>query len=370
MNCLSENQIQAYLDGEVSKSEGEQLDLHIKQCAFCKEAYERQLANNEFCSKHIDNYLEDLTVEQPKVQLAPVLPFQNHLKQNKGANNNMKPYKKYLLTACALGLVIGGMTMEPVRATVSDAVSIFRAHDIKTVDISLGDLKTLEEGLRRNEGNIDIENLAKVDQRGNECKSIPLSEAQGSVNFPLSDLDGLKGKTPTEVNLMTDGTIDFTLNITNVNEIMKTLGAEKLFNTELDGKTFSIYTPGSVSMTYALDDKGGRNDLTYTQTKFPEITAPQGTDVQDLVASIASLGILPPSLQSQLKSMTDVNHTLYLPNIDNMVESFEMGGQTFYGHFETGEYAYGSVMWMENGIVKALDGNFTKADLEKLIKGE
>lgn len=369
MNCLSENQIQAYLDGEVSKSEGEQIVMHMEQCAFCKNAYERQLANNEFCEKHITNYLEGF-VEQPKTSLAPVLPFNNHQKLNKGAKNNMKSYKKYLLTACALGLIVGGMTMEPVRATVSDAISIFRAQNIKTVDISLGDLKTLEESLSRHEGNIDIENLAKVDQRGSDYKDIPLSEAQSSVNFPLTDLPGLKGKNPTEVNLTTDGQMDFTLNINNVNALMKTLGAEKLFNTELDGKTFSIYTPGSVSMTYVLDDSDRGSRLTYAQTKFPEITAPQGTDVQDLVASIASLGILPRELQTQLKSMTDINNTLYLPNVDNMVETFEIGGQTFYGHFETGEYAYGSVMWMENGIVKALNGDFTKEDLEKFVKGE
>ena len=369
MNCLSENQIQAYLDGEVSASEAAQLAEHMTQCQFCKDAYERLEANNQFCQLHIGGFLESLETLEKANSIAPLIPIRNHLNQNKGAKNNMKTYKKYLLTACALGLIVGGMTMEPVRATVSDMVSIFRAQDIKTVNISLADLKSLEEGISKQETNINIDNLAKVEQKGSEYKTIGATEAQGSVNFPLSDLPGFKGQTPTEVNLTTDGKMDFTLNIGNVNELMKTLGAEKLFDSSLDGKTFSIYTPASVSMQYEIDSAAHKR-ITYSQTKFPEITAPQGTNVQDLVASIASLGILPSELQNQLKSMTDINNTLYLPNVDGMLDTFEVNGLKMYGHFETGEYAYGSVMWMENGIVKALNGDFTKADLEKLIKGE
>lgn len=369
MNCLSDNQIQAYLDGEVSASEAARLAEHMTQCRFCKAAYERLEANDQFCQKHIGGFLEALDTTKTEMPLAPILPIENHLNRNKGAKNNMKAYKKYLLTACAVGLVVGGLTVEPVRATVSDMVSIFRAQDIKTVDISLADLKALEEGIAKQEGKIDIENLAKIEQKGSEFKTISLAEAQSSVNFPLSDLAGLQGKTPKEVNLSTEGKIDFTLNIENVNNLMKTLGAEKLFDSSLDGKTFSIYTPGSISMYYETD-AATHKGITYSQTKFPEVTAPQGTNVQDLVASIASLGILPSELQSQLKSMTDINNTLYLPNIDGSLETIDVNGIKVYGSFESGVHSYGSAMWMENGIVKALYGDFTKEDLTKLIKGE
>ncbi len=374
MNCLSNNQIQAYLDGELSKSEGELLVYHLEQCLFCRESYENQRVDQEFCNLRIRNYNNLYATEKTEVPSLPLLLIGKYSKQNKGANQHMKTYKKYLLTACALVLVIGGMAMEPVRAAVGDVVSIFRAQNIKTMDISLGDLKTLEENIRHQEGNIDIENLAKVAQQGNEYKVISESEAQSSVDFPLTDLPGLKGKTLSEVNMMTAGKIDFTLNIANVNQLMKTLGAKKLFDMELDGKTFSINSAASVSMTYALDTQGsfnkhGINQVTYTQTKLPEITAPQGVSIQDLVDAIGSLSVLPSNLQSQLKSMTDVDKTLYLPNVDGTVESFDLGDQTFYGYFETGDYTYGSVMWMENDIVKALTGDFTKEDLEKIIKG-
>lgn len=370
MNCLSDNQLQAFLDEEGTELEKAQIALHLEQCQFCQAAYERLQENNLFCKAHIGNYQETVWAETSIKPTARIIPIENHHNKNRGVTKTMKTYKKYLMTACALGLVVMGFTVEPVRAAVGDAVSIFRAQDIKTVDISLNDLKELEQSLAKQEGSIDIENLAKIKQNGSENKKITKDEAQGSVNYPLSSLAGLEGVEPTEVNLVTNGQMDFTLNIANVNQLMKTLGAEKLFDESLDGKTFSLYTPGTISMSYELGTKENSKYVSYTQSKFPEITAPEGTNVQDLVASIASLGILPSELQSKLKSMTDLEKTLYLPNVNGMLEPFEVAGQTYYGQFETGEYAFANVIWMENGVVKAVTGNFNKVDFEKMIKGD
>lgn len=368
MNCLSDNLIQAFIDGEGTEVEKAGVIKHLGLCSDCRKKYEQHLEANEFCSNALESYagsMERIVFQKP---LAPIIPLEKHMKPQKGVTASMKPYKKYLLTACALGLIVTGLTMEPVRAAVGDLVSIFRAESIKSVDISLGDLKQLEEAISTRQGEINIENLAEIKQNGGEYKNISATEAQGAVTFKLSPLAGLKDAVPTEVSVMTAQQIDFTLNIDNVNSLMGTLGAEKLFNKNLDGKTFSIQMPATLTMNY--NNEAENKYISYSQTKMPQIMAPEGTNVTDLIDAVSSLGILPAELQSKLKSMKDMDQTLYLPNVNNSVEEMSINGLMVFGNFEkTNDNQIGYAIWLEDGILKHVSGNFDKAELEQMIKG-
>ena len=210
--------------------------------------------------------------------------------------------------------------------------------------------------------------MAEIKQNGGEYKNISAAEAQNAVTFKLSPLAGLKDAVPTEVSVMTAQQIDFTLNIANVNSLMETLGADKLFNKNLDGKTFSIQMPATLTMNY--NDEAKNQRISYSQTKMPQIMAPEGTNVTDLVDAVSSMGILPAELQSKLKSMTDMDQTLYIPNVDNSLEEMNINGLTVFGNFEkSNDYQMGYAVWLDDGILKLLNGNFDKADLEQMIKG-
>lgn len=42
MNCLQDNNIQAYIDRELSSNEMEAMDKHLEECSFCKEKVEKR----------------------------------------------------------------------------------------------------------------------------------------------------------------------------------------------------------------------------------------------------------------------------------------------------------------------------------------
>lgn len=280
----------------------------------------------------------------------------------------MKSYKKVLAAVCIVGVMVAGMAIEPVRAAVGDMVSVFRATNIKTVDVSLGDLKQIETAISEHKGEINVDNLAQIKQTGGERKDISLEEAKTAVDFTTAPLNGLKDKIPTSNSVTTPLKVELTLKIGNVNSLMTSLGAKQLFDKSLDGKTITILMPATLTSEYRLNEKD--DQIEYTQTKLPEIYAPDGTNMQELVSAVSSLGILPSELQSKLKSMTDLDKTLYLPNVDNAITPIKINGFDVYASFDKGEdYKYGTAMWLEDGVLKILTGSFDQADLEALIKG-
>lgn len=367
MNCLSENQLQAYIDSELDEESALIVKTHLETCQPCNRLFEKMEAANGFASAKINAYLADVDAKSTLSTYTPV----NQIKPIRGGEKNfMKSYKRYIATAAAVCLLVAGFTVEPVRAAVSDAVSIFRANDIKTMDISLEDLSALEKALSQNEGKIDIENLAKVETTGGTTKTVSLAEAENGVTFKLKSLKGLVGQNPKEIDLTEAATMTFQLNVDKVNSLMKTLGATKYFSKDLDNKPFAIYTAGTVSMQYEIAKGEKTQYINFVQTKFPEITAPAGTSTKELTEAIASLGVLPTNLQSQIKSMAEANETLYIPNVNGMLEKIEIGGVNYYVQFDKEDGYFSSAIWTEDGALNMLSGNFDQEDFKKFILGE
>lgn len=367
MNCLSENQLQALIDSELDEKSALSVKKHLESCQACNALFEKMEDVNGFTSGKIDTYIADVDAKSTLSSHTPL----NTIKPVRGGEKNfMKSYKRYIATAAAVCLLVVGFTVEPVRAAVSDAVSIFRANDIKTMDISLEDLSALEKALSQNEGNIDIENLAKVETTGGTSKTVSLSDAEKGITFKLKSLKGLEGQSPKDIYLTEASNMTFQLNVDKVNSLMKTLGATKFFSKDLDNKPFSIYTAGTVSMQYEIAKGEKTQYISYVQTRFPEITAPTGTSVSELTEAIASLGILPSNLQSQIRSMADANEILYIPNINGMLEKMEIGGVNYFVQFDKEEGYYSNAIWTEDGALNMLSGNFDKEDFKKLILGE
>lgn len=384
MNCLGENLIQMYIDGETDEPTRQKIEGHLSHCSGCRAQYEAMLEDNAFCLDVFSDYgaaldQEMLQVEEKPFTAAPVQleSYRNQkikkqtVKPNEGVKNKMKKYQKYIASVAVVGLIVTGMSIEPVRASVSDVVSIFRAEQMKTMDISLASLQEVERALSEKDGKINIENLAQINQVGGDSKNFTsLEAAEAEMGFGVTPLTGLDGRYQlNDISGITKQSIDFTLEIDAVNELMKTLGAEKLFDTSLDGKTFSVHMSPSVSVGY--EDSANHKYVNYSMTKMPQVVAPAGTDINELVSCIASLGILPREIQNQLKNMTDMGETLYIPNVNGTVKTFEMNGKKVFGSFSENEsYQYGYITWLENGIIHVISGDINQADAEALLSGK
>lgn len=269
--------------------------------------------------------------------------------------------KKYKNIAVAAGLAIvltTCITVKPIRAAVADAVSIFRAKDIKSVNISIDDIKKLETALSEGKTDIDIDKIGKVNFQGGEQNAVTIDEARNLLPFAISTPKNLSDQFTESIFINEPSKIDFTLNVENVNGILKAFGNGNVFPKTLDGKTFSLNMAGVLNATY--EDVTNNKYITVTESTVPEIIVPSEANVDEIFNALSELSVLPPEMQTQLKSMKDWKSTLYVPNVNNQFEELNINGAKAVASFNDG---YSSILILKDNVIIAINGNLTKSEI-------
>lgn len=361
MICPNDGKIQAYIDDELNETEMEEIERHISECEKCKKSYESLKSIDNFVFEKINDYGngESTSFNNKKSK---------YLEQEiykKGEFNFMKRYKKTIIAA-SLGVVITScVAVQPIRAAISNAVSIFRASDIKGINITLDDVKKLQKELESKTMDINIDSIGKVKQEGGEYKKVTLEDAKKEIPFNLYMPKNMEKRTPENVNLVRATKIDFTLNVENINSLMKSLGGKKVFPVALDQKTFTLNLPDTLSMDYS-DEK---SYITITESKVPEITGPSEENIKDVVDALSELPILPANIQKQLKGIKDWKNTLYIPNFEGSLEELDINGVKAFGHFENnGEYKNSRILFLKDGVLVGINGNIDRNEIIEIAK--
>lgn len=363
MQCPNEGTIQAFIDKELNPSEMKELEIHLFQCNRCKETYRNLSTINSFVFNKIQDYTEYSDNNYIKSQEV----YKEKVKVKRGVFEIMKSYKKIISATCAVVVLTTCIAVKPIRAAISNAVSIFRAEDIKGINVSIDDMKKLQEGLQSQNANIDIDKIGNVKHEGGELKTVTIDEAKELVPFKITFPNNLEKKNIENVSITTPSKIDFTMNIDNVNEIMTSLGGKKLFPKNLDGKTFSINFKGTANIDYL--DKINNKNIYITQSISPEIIAPSETNVDEIFNAISDLSILPIELQNQLKSIKDWKNILYIPNFNNELEELSVDGIKVFGYFNENEGgAYSNIIYLKDGVITSISANMNKNEIIELVK--
>lgn len=360
MKCLYEGSIQAYIDRELNDIEMEEVEMHLFQCEKCKEIYKDLSSVNNFVFKKMQDYKKELNKNH--VEIGNI--YIDEVKSKKGVFKSMKKYKNIAVAACAVMILTTCVSVKPIRAAVIDAVSIFRAKDIKSVNISLEDIKKLQNGLEERSPDINLDKIGKVNmQGGQQHKTVTMEEAKKALPFTVFVPQNIPEKNTERITLDEPSKIDFTLNVENVNQILKSLGGKKLFPKDLDGKTFSLNMPGTLNVRYKYDTN---NKYIYvTESKVPEIIAPSNANVDEIFNALSELSVLPSGMQQQLKSMNDWKDTLYIPNVGNKLEEMNIDGLKAIGSFENNN---SSILVLKDGVLVSVSGNVDKNEILEIVK--
>lgn len=358
MKCPTEGRIQSYIDGELNDIEMNEVEMHIFQCEKCKDVYKELKSSNSFTIAKLQSYKNSLNIK-------PIRPSNGSMKMKneKGVFNNMKKYKNIAAAACAAIVVTSCVTVTPIRAAITNAVSIFRVHDMKSVSVSLDDVKKLESELQAHKSDINIDKIGKIKFQGGEQKDVTLEDAKKVLPFSILVPKNMSDKNLESTFVSTPAKIDFTLNVENVNQILKSLGEKKVFPKDLDGKTFSLNMAGTVNINY----RGNSNNsyINIKESKIPELNAPNEANVDEIFNALSELSILPQDMQTQLKSMKDWKSTLYVPNVGNKLEEMNIDGVKAFGYFENKN---SSILVLKNDVLVAINGNIDKNEMINIVK--
>lgn len=358
MKCFNEGHIQAYIDEELNDIEMKKVEVHLFQCEKCKEIYEELNCVNSFTTEKLHNYKKEFNTSHMKPENMSI-----EVMSKKGVFKDMKKYKNIAVAACAVIVLTTCVAVKPIRAAVADAVSIFRAKDIKSVNISLEDIQKLEKALQEHKSDINIENLGKVNFQGGEQQTTTLAEVKKALPFTVVLPKNMPEKNVERIVIDKPSKIDFTLNVNNVNQILNSLGGKNIFPKELDKKTFSLKMAGTLNIDYK--DASNNKYVSITESKVPEIIAPSEANVDKIFNALSELSVLPPEMQKQLKSMKDWKNTLYIPNVGNQLEEMNIDGMKAIGCFENNT---SSVVILKDEVLACISGNVSKDEIVEIVK--
>jgi transcription elongation factor Elf1 len=371
MKCPSIDILQAYIDGELEIEIKKKVENHIINCSKCSLQYKTLKENDNMVFDAIGkykNYIDD----NMKVQLKPLKAGESvkDAHESKDSSNRFTSfivkYKKIAAAFIAVALISSYVAIGPVRAAVSDMLSIFRAENLTGINLTMQDLNDIQKKLQNKSPEIAIKDMGKISVSGGEQKRSSLKEVQDLEDFRIQLPEAFKNSTP-EIDITKPMSVSFNLNAKKVNSAMKAFGATELLPDNISGKTFELRTPLIVNASYFVSGKV----YNILQTRAPQIVIPDGVDADKIYNAMVKFPILPDSIQKQLKAVKDWRKTLFVPVVDSKTEEVDINGVRGYLYPEIG-YDNGTnqsaIIWSDNGIIKGITGNLSRNELIKLAE--
>lgn len=372
MRCPDEGSWQAYLDNEVSLLERQEFAEHAVHCQHCQETIKELSEMEDWTSKYLTNYQRALDLEMSyRVSQPNKLQVKNkEVKKRLGGYLMTSKFKRWTAVAASVLVMTGMLSFSPVQEALADFLSIFRVQKIETVKISPAEMEQMARAIETKVGEVDLQQFGKMEVVQKPSKvDTTLAKAQGELPFTVKQPAYLpEGYTqPEKVFLSKEGKAELQLNVSQVNNLLKSLGAKTLLPESLDGKTFSIAVPAGVRINF--NKEAGHNGFTLTQFATPEVVVPPGVDVKDLRAALLDLPILPDDFRKQLASIEDWQNTMIVPDTgEGQMEKLSIAGNeaifTQYGN----ENSYSNLVWVDNGVIFNINGRLAKDEAVKVAQ--
>ncbi|HEY9059538.1 MAG TPA: DUF4367 domain-containing protein [Pseudobacteroides sp.] len=371
MKCQDNGFLQAYIDGELEIDIRKQLEQHLGQCEKCTETLSVLKANDDFAFMKIKAYRDNMyervnTVNESErpIQVKSNDYNENNVKKQnkKGVSKIMLKNKKIAAVACAAVLLTSSLAFQPVRAAISNTLLIFRANDVKSINITLDDIRNIKEQMMQRDAEIDLKNMGKIKTTGGEHKNINLEEAKALTDIDAAFPNESYGINP-QISTVNPYSMEFTLNVPSINKVLKTFGTKTLLPDSLDGKTFQVDFPRAIYASYNNETK---DRFDFGLSKVPEIKAPEGVNPDDIYNSLLSMPIIPENIKKQLSDARDWKNTLYIPVIDSKSQEISINGAK--GYVMSSDSQYTNIVWYNKGVLYSIGGSMSKDELIKIAE--
>lgn len=362
MKCPGNDLLQAYIDGELEIGIRKNMETHLADCDQCKSLLAVLKENDDFVFAKLKNYKQHF--EECRVPSSALPEVTHHYinTDNQGVFNPMFKYRKLVAAACAVVVVTVCVTVQPVQAAITNALSIFRVQNVKGITVSLKDLQEIENKLSSGQGEISLDKMGSIKRQGGQKRTSSPEDVKNLPDIAVAFPSALDHVIP-NIDIVEPESIDFTLNAKNVNQIMKSYGATTLLPDNIDGKTFKVDFASQVNFDYRVDNKS----IEIMQTKVPEITVPDGVNVDDIYNAVIEMPILPQNLQAQLKSIKDWKTTLYIPDIDAQNTEVDINGARGYQR-TSADKLRSAVIWYNKGIIYTISGNMDSDEILNIAR--
>lgn len=372
MKCLHKGILQAYIDGELDIDLRKEVETHISECESCKDVYNRMKSVDDLVFDKMSCYREyfesnsALEFKPFKKVKTPTTESVSDHGYKTGIVNLIQKYRKAISAACAMVILTTCLTVQPVRAFISDALNMFRVENVKGISFTLDDIYKIRESFTKQQGKIDLDKLGSIEKKGFETLAISVDEAKRISDFAILLPEGFQ-KESAYIKNVQPGQLIFTLNVKEFNNVMKSFGAKNLLPESIDGKSFTINFFGHMFINYNVKEK----QYHLLQMKSPEILVPAEVDEDKLYHCLVNMPILPENVRKQLKSIKDWKNTAFIPVVDSKVEEVGINGAKGFVTEAGSDGNNGissSVVWYNEGVIYSIGSNTSKDDIVEFAR--
>ncbi len=366
----------------------EQVRRHTDSCARCAETVRRLKAASSLAAAQLP--LLPVEAERPTANSTPVNggrayddPTQalHRFKSRLERKSGMSEFGKRRMSPAWVGGVIAvalvaAVLVSPVRSAAVGLLDVFRVEKFAaiTIDVSkppmnmdsgamLGQ-RTGKHGDEHDARKPDLNVFGKYSGpvKPSEPEQVAsLDAASEKVGYDAASAgDSVGGARLSKVYVSKAATASYTFDTSKIRAKLDEKGVQGVNVPEqIDGKTFTLSIPSAVWVRYGTGEEG----VVFAQGPSPELSIPEGVNMDYLRQDFLTLPGLPADLVAQVQAIEDWEHTLIIPLPPNGTskEVRIEGAEGLLISDQTGEY--NGVLWQRDGKLYALGGKIGSSEV-------
>jgi hypothetical protein len=375
-------QLQAYLDGELSEAENLSLQGHLAACPACQAELQAALARQSHVAAALDQLAPD-PIGQPLSPQAAYLRLTDRISDSPKETLTMwqKLTRRSLRPLWAglsvLVLVTALLFIPSVRAAAIDLLGLFRVQEIEVVQFNPANLpQDLDEQMMKLDDLLaDQLNFGDISEPVDVGS---LQEAAALAGFPV--LDPAAFDASKRYTYQDGGQAEFVIDVGLMQMILAELGSDYTIPTAINGQKVTVevkpsvttfmgdcpklsevvYPDGAPSEAH-MQGLSASNCTTLVQMPSPVITAPPGVNPAEIGTAMLQLLGFSEQEAEAISARVDWTSTLLIP-IPQDVDYREVTVQDVPGTLLIEDQSYNrngkryTLLWTKDGMLYALTG--------------
>lgn len=359
--CFDENTLQAYIDQELDKQICSELEAHLEQCANCRSKLNELKEINDFVNQ---------TIKVPPVDTNEAWFICNKkIAKKKGVFSMIKKYKKYIAAAAAIVFIAASIIYPPVTKVEAHILSLFRLNKFQTIAITPEDIQKVQmQFQQKGISSINLQQFGDIKIFGNDVSQTfqpsEIDKFRSSIGYNIS-LPQVNGFKIQNLSMEKSKKIQFKLNVDKVNNLIKTFGGTKLFPENLKGKIFTINLGDTARIVMGKGEGQAKSGQYFSVniTKIPEITVPEGVNLNEVRDAIINLPFLPDDIRRQIEAIKDWKSTIPVPiatdgNSNSQVQNITINGNPgiLVTHsLKNDNYKDNALVWIKGDVIYSIE---------------
>lgn len=385
MGCAGIGELRAFLDGELSLSERERMEIHLGSCTHCRTELDAIRETADIARMAVES-LAPLDTQTPapnwsvvqdrangRVSGPVTLMHEWGFPRMFGDLFRLAGGSRFRVATSAVAsiLVVALLfTLSPVQTAAGSLLSIFRVKKFVAVTVDPDSLAKLASpfGL----GSFTITGDQKP-------RKATLAEAEEAVGFRIPTPELLpSGLEPAPRSIMVTGDVSATYvpDLTKMRAHLESVGAADVdLPQSLDGAAITLRMPPSVAVLYSEKDGGtvrsaeglvkpvgGQRFIYIGATTSPTLQVPDGIDVEQVRAELLKMPGLPTELVNQLRAIDDWRNTVVIPVVKGTARDVMVQGEKGLMITEPGGEGI-TLLWLKGNVVYTVTGSVSESEI-------